>query len=144
MESAIPPHLQVTRTRHRRVPDDYDPPYPAFVARHDAAVKQVVMAYFGAQHQGAAPPAFAAALGWIAERFAASNGPRHWDRATYVDEVGYSTIVSVAYWDDKEAFNGWFADARNGWTGGKVEFSGIGTFIEVLSPGVDRYETLFS
>jgi aldoxime dehydratase len=40
------------------------------------------MAYFGAQHQGAAPPAFAAALVCIAERFAAPNGPRHWDRAT--------------------------------------------------------------
>ncbi len=36
MESAIPPHLQVARTRHRRVPDDYQPPYPAFVARHRA------------------------------------------------------------------------------------------------------------
>ncbi len=23
METAIPPHLQVKRTRHRRVPDDY-------------------------------------------------------------------------------------------------------------------------
>jgi aldoxime dehydratase len=62
VESAIPSHLQVTRTRHRRVPEDYQPPYPAFVARHDAAVKQVVMAYFGGQHEGVAPPAFAAAL----------------------------------------------------------------------------------
>ena len=144
MESAIPDHLQVTRTRHRRVPDDYQPPYPAFVARHAAAVKQVVMAYFGAQHQGAAPPAFAAALDWIAGRFNAPKGPRHWDRASYVDEAGYSTTVSVAYWDDKDAFNAWFPAARNGWTGGEAEFSGVGTFIEVLSPAIDQYETLFS
>ena len=144
MESAIPSHLQVTRTRHRRVPEDYQPPYPAFVARHDAAVKQVVMAYFGVQHEGVAPPAFAAALASIAERFAVPNGPRHWDRATYIDEAGYPTTVSVAYWDDKDAFNAWFPEARNGWTGGEAEFSGIGTFIEVLSPEMDHYETLFS
>ena len=35
MESAIPSHLRAERTRHRRVPDDYAPPYPSFVARHD-------------------------------------------------------------------------------------------------------------
>ena len=27
MESAIPEHLQTARTRHRRVGDDYAPPY---------------------------------------------------------------------------------------------------------------------
>src|SRR6202167_4460809 len=143
MESAIPGHLKVTRTRHRRGPDDYQPPYPAFVARHGAAGKQGGMAEFGAQHPSAPPP-LAGALRWIAERFAAPNGPRHWDRAVYVDEAGYSTAVSVAYWDDKDAFNAWFPQARNGWTGGEVAFPGIGTFIEVLSPAVDHYETLFS
>jgi len=33
METAIPPHLKVARTRHRRVPDDYQPPYPT-IKRH--------------------------------------------------------------------------------------------------------------
>ncbi|MGY4514364.1 hypothetical protein ACVIN2_007818 [Bradyrhizobium sp. USDA 3650] len=33
MESAIPLHLETPRTRHKRVPDDYQPPYPSFVAR---------------------------------------------------------------------------------------------------------------
>ena len=37
MESAIPEHLRSARTRHRRVPDDYAPPYPSFVARHKPA-----------------------------------------------------------------------------------------------------------
>ena len=68
MESAIPPILRPTRTRHRRVPDDYKPPYPSFVARHRPAVEQVVMAYFGVQHAGDAPPARAAALDWVAKR----------------------------------------------------------------------------
>ena len=52
MESAIPGHLQTARTRHRRVRDDYAPPYPSFVARHKPGVTRVVMAYFGLQFRG--------------------------------------------------------------------------------------------
>jgi aldoxime dehydratase len=144
MESAIPPHLQVTRTRHRRVPDDYQPPYPSFVARHRPAVERMVMAYFGVQYRGDAPPARAAALRWIADAFAAAGGPKHWDRAEYVDEAGYTNVVSVAYWDDQKTFEAWFPSARDGWTGTKNNFAGLGTFIEVLSPSVNDYETLFS
>jgi aldoxime dehydratase len=144
MESAIPPHLQVARTRHRRVPDDYQPPYPAFVARYGAAVERVVMAYFGLQYRGDAPPASATALAWLEGQFAGPNGPKHWDRAAYRDEAGYDNIVSVAYWDDQQAFAAWFPAARDGWTGEQQEHSGLGTFIEVLSPSVNDYETLFS
>ena len=144
MESAIPPHLQVARTRHRRVPDDYQPPYPAFVARHGAAVERVVMAYFGLQYRGDAPPACATALAWLEGQFAGPNGPKHWDRAAYRDEAGYDNIVSVAYWDDQQTFAAWFPAAREGWTGEQQEHSALGTFIEVLSPSVNDYETLFS
>jgi len=145
MESAIPPHVQVARTRHRRVPDDYKPPYPAFVARHGTAVDRVVMAYFGLQHVGGAPPpARAAALDWIAAMFGGENGPKHWDRAAYLDEAGYTNMVSVAYWDDQKTFEAWFTAVRDGWTGGKQNYAGLGTFIEVVSPSVNDYETLFS
>ena len=37
MESAIPSHLECLRTRQRRMPDDYEPPYPSFVARFKRA-----------------------------------------------------------------------------------------------------------
>jgi aldoxime dehydratase len=136
--------LQVARTRHRRVPDDYQPPYPSFVARHRPAVERMVMAYFGIQYRGDAPPARAAALGRIADEFAAPGGPKFWDRAEYVDEAGYANVVSVAYWDDQKTFDAWFPAARDGWTGAKNNFAGLGTFIEVLSPSVNDYETLFS
>jgi aldoxime dehydratase len=142
MESAIPPHLQVSRSRHRRVPDDYQPPYPSFVARHRPAVGVVVMAYFGIQHSGGAPKGLPAALKSLEAVFASANGPRHWDRAAYVDEAGYNNTVSVAYWDDRAAFDAWFPAARAAWTG--VEAAGFGKFIEVLSPSVNDYETLFS
>ena len=142
MESAIPEHLKTTRSRHRRVPDDYAPPYPSFVARHKPKVARVVMAYFGLQYRGEAPAAATSALGDMAARFAAAQGPSHWDRAHYIDQAGYSNVVSVAYWDDVAKFDAWFEGAREAWTGRAAE--GIGRYIEVLRPAVARYETLFS
>ena len=53
-------------------------------------------------------------------------------------------MVSVAYWDDQKTFDGWLPSARDGWTGAQRDFAGLGTFIEVLSPSVNDYETLFS
>jgi aldoxime dehydratase len=144
MESAIPPHLQTARSRHRRVPDDYQPPYPSFVARHKPAIGRVIMAYFGIQHRGAATAAAMEALAQMAARFAAANGPSHWDRAQYVDQAGFTNVVSVAYWDDAGRFDAWFATAREAWTGNAAEGGGLGRFIEVLRPRVERYETLFS
>jgi aldoxime dehydratase len=140
MESAIPEHLQAVRSRHRRIPDDYRPPYPSFVARHKPTVAQVVMAYFGLQYRGEAPAG--ASLGEIAAHFASAHGPSHWDRAHYVDQAGFSNVVSVAYWDDVAKFDAWFVPAREAWTGDGEE--GVGRYIEVLRPTVARYETLFS
>lgn len=142
MESAIPPHLETERSRHRRVPDDYRPPYPSFVARYKPAVSRVVMAYFGVQYRGAVPAAATEALAEIAGRFRADRGPSHWDRAQYVDQAGCTNVVSVAYWDDIARFDAWFASSREAWTGTARE--GVGTFIEVLRPSVARHETLFS
>jgi aliphatic aldoxime dehydratase len=142
MESAIPGHLKTVRSRHRRVPDDYSPPYPSFVARHKPTVTRVVMAYFGLQYRGEPPATAAGSLGEIAAHFAQPNGPSHWDRAQYVDQAGLSNVVSVAYWDDIAKFDAWFAPAREAWTGSGAE--GIGRYIEVLRPSVARYETLFS
>jgi aldoxime dehydratase len=113
MESAIPQHLLTARTRHRRVPDDYAPPYPSFVARHKPSVDRVVMAYFGIQTQGAPSPAAEQAIARIASAFAAGGGPAHWDRARYIDEAGFSNIVTVAYWDDRKKFDDWFPAARD-------------------------------
>ncbi|HEY4115007.1 MAG TPA: phenylacetaldoxime dehydratase family protein [Rhizomicrobium sp.] len=141
MESAIPPHLETKRSRHKRVPDDYQPPYPSFVARYKPAVNRVVMAYFGVQSRDSTP-AVTEALARIAQRFAAADGPSHWDRARYIDQAGYANVVSVAYWDDTARFDAWFKAAREDWTGRAAD--GIGTFIEVLRPTVERHETLFS
>ncbi len=117
MESAIPDHLQCPRTRHRRIPDDYAPPYPAAVARYKPDVKQVVMAYFGAQYLGEPLPNRAdKALMSIAGAFGNDKGPGHWDRALYVDEAGFTNIISIGYWDIPAEFDAWFGNYGAGWT----------------------------
>nr|GAJ35837.1 phenylacetaldoxime dehydratase [Bradyrhizobium sp. DOA9] len=124
------------------MPDDYQPPYPSFVARYKPSVSRVVMAYFGVQCGGAAPAAAMDALNELAGLFAMDGGPSHWDRARYADQSGFENVVTVAYWDDLARFDAWFGRAREMWTGRMRE--GVGTFIEVLRPIVARHETLFS
>jgi aldoxime dehydratase len=144
MESAIPEQLRTARTRHKRVPEDCTPPYPSFVARHKPSVTGVVMAYFGLQYKGEVPAAAAEALDWIAGAFQSEHGASHWDRAQYIDEAGHANVVSVAYWDDPVRFDIWFPFARRDWTGDGRSINDFGTFIEVLRPAVEGYETLFS
>ena len=80
----------------------------------------------------------------LAADFTASDGPTHWDRASYVDEAGFTNVVTVAYWDDRQTFDRWFPAARERWTGEQRTNNGFGTFIEALYPSVEGYETLFS
>jgi len=145
MESAIPKHLVCPRTRHRRIPDDYAPPYPSVVARYKSGVKQVVMAYFGVQYRGATLPNEAdKVLMSVARAFGSDQGPGHWDRAQYVDEANFTNIISVGYWDVPTEFDAWFGRHGAGWTDGTVAGSAVGTFSEILRPTVERFETLFS
>jgi aldoxime dehydratase len=103
------------------------------------------MAYFGVQHPGAGPLAASqAALARIAGAFGASDGPGSWDRARYRDEAGYTNILSIGYRDAPEAFDRWFAAHGTAWTHPSQAAKGLGTFVEVLRPAVERFETLFS
>lgn len=98
MESAIAQHLQGPRARHRRISDDYNPPYPSIVARFDPAVTRVVMAYFGVQYKDERDRNGATkALEEIAGAFGSDRGASSWDRATYVDETGFLNTISVGY-----------------------------------------------
>ena len=143
MESAIPEHLKTGRTRTRRIPGDYEPPYPSFVARHKPGVQRVVMAYFGVQYRGA-PPAAAQALRRIEAAFAAADAPGHWDRAAYTDQAGWENVISIAYWDAPARFDAWFAVHGRDWAADAHSHGGSCYFTEGLRPAVERYEALFS
>lgn len=140
MESAIPTHLTVERTRHRRIPDDYVPPYPAFVSRTTPDVRQVVMAYLGLQFPGDTPPSDA--LQRLETALGDTDGPGHHDRAYQAHPAGYTDLVTIAYWDDPAMFDRWFASHRDGWIGDGATADGTGRWIEILRPTVEEFETL--
>lgn len=133
VESAIPAYLTVERTRARRVPDSYAPPYPSYVARNAEAVRQVVMAYFGLQPAGDPPP-----LADLDAALAGPDGAGHHDRA-----AGDGEIVTAAYWSDPAVFDRWWAAHRESWLGDDVR-DGHGRWAEIVRPRMEEHETLFS
>ncbi|OUM01163.1 phenylacetaldoxime dehydratase family protein [Variovorax sp. JS1663] len=147
MESAIAEHLKCPRTRHRRIEDDYAPPYPAWSARAPQGVGQVVMGFFGVQSRGREMQGRAcAALLEIARGFTRADGPGHHDLAHHVDADGYDNMIAIAYWDDPQRFERWSAtpgiDAW--WQSDERLSDGIGYFREIALPRSERYETLFN
>ncbi|EFQ89432.1 hypothetical protein CFE70_005125 [Pyrenophora teres f. teres 0-1] len=72
--------------------------------------------------------------------------PSFWEVASVLDKKGAYNIAVVAYWpstdlhrdwQEKAGFNAW-------WQSSDREKDGHGWFQEVLSPTVDRFETVFS
>jgi aldoxime dehydratase len=144
IESVIPQHLQTERTQGTRRPNGYTPPYPCFTGRYDPSVTQVAMAYYGVQFQGSTPPeSVRSALAELDKAAGASDGPGHWDRARYVDEAGYTNIVSMLYWDDPATWQAWRASAP-AWVDEERLSPEAGYFLEVATPTAERFETLFS
>ncbi|HXJ24324.1 MAG TPA: phenylacetaldoxime dehydratase family protein [Streptosporangiaceae bacterium] len=146
MESAIPQHLAARRTQPTRMKPDWQPPYPSFVARFAPSVARVAMAYFGVQYRsGSEPPAIArAALDDLAAACSGPDGPGWADRAAYVDEAGYDTVITIAYWDDPARHERWSAGARTMWLGDRHASGDAGFFLESVRPSTARFETLFS
>ena len=104
-EPAIPPHLDLPRSRVKKMSEGYEPPHATFAARFRPSVLKVVMGYFGVQYRGAETQRVTAALNHLTKSFDLPNGPRYWDRARYVDEALYTNIISVAYWDSPDLWN---------------------------------------
>lgn len=144
IESAIPAHLRCPRSRPRRIPDDYAPPYPAYVARYPRQVEAVVMAYLGVQFEPAQAAAGQAALAELDARLDAADGPAHRDRARGTDSAGFDNVLSVAYWSDAAAWERWQAAFEPWWSDAARERGAVGLFIEAFVPRAEQFETLFS
>ena len=147
MESAIDKHLMCPRLRDRRIEADYTPPYPGWVGRADAAVEQVVMGYFGVQSRGEQQLSAACkALRSIVQQLSLEDGPGHHDLTHYVDAAGYDNMIAIAYWDNPQAFLRWQAGepVARWWDDEALGSDGLGYFREILSPGVERFETFYA
>ncbi|KQQ62419.1 phenylacetaldoxime dehydratase [Pseudomonas sp. Leaf127] len=143
MDSSIAEHLRQPRRQASSTPPGYQPPYPAWSARFDPLVGQVVMACFGVQSRQAVG---LAELGPITTLFAADAGPRYWDSAHCVDAKGFATCIAIAYWSDVAAFEQWrqASGFAAWWQDPARETGPLGWFMEVVCPTADRFETLFS
>jgi len=147
MESAIPSHLQCPRTRPVRASEDYTPPYPSWVARIDPSVKQVAIAYLGVQYRGTAAQTTARrAILRLKELATRVGGPRHHDVAYDKDGADFDTLVFIAYWSDPIELERWLAlpELMQWWADEDRVNEGVGWFREIICPGIDRFETLFS
>ncbi|MEJ2885510.1 phenylacetaldoxime dehydratase family protein [Actinomycetospora aeridis] len=146
MESAIDTHLQRPRTLSRRVPDEYVPPFPIWVARAEQDVTRVAMGWFGVQYRGEEHRDEGwATLRAIVDGFALEDGPGGWDVTHHVDAQGWDTLVVVGYWRDAATSQQWFArpEVAGWWDAPDRLTANVGVFREILSPGVDRFETLY-
>ncbi|WP_409302477.1 phenylacetaldoxime dehydratase family protein [Pseudomonas sp. KCJK8993] len=143
IESAIPKHLVCPRLEAASTPHDYQAPFPAWTARFTPLVERVVMACFGAQAPG---PLGLESLAPYIERFALANGPLYWDPAQCQDATGTHNLVAIAYWADVAAFERWRCDSGfdQWWQAPERETEATGRFVEIVTPGQEWFETLFS
>lgn len=144
-ESAIPPHLRVPRT----VPPKRNPPvgrssFASFSHMLGENVKTLSIAYIGLQSQTASWDELAETMKSAPLQLDGNDGPDHRDRARYVDEAGFRTVMIAAYWLDAAQFRSWMSSAGMDWVDPIVPADGHGRFLELLWPGVDRVETIVS
>lgn len=147
MESAIDKHLVCPRTLSRRVADDYQPPFPMYVARAAEDLSQVVMGYFGVQYRGADKRSVAlAALRRIVADFDAPDGPGNHDLTQHTDNQGYDNLIAVGYWRDPDAYARWIASpaVAEWWASDARLADGIGYFREIVAPRAEQFETLYA
>jgi aldoxime dehydratase len=147
MESAVDKHLQCPRSLSRRVADDYQPPFPMFVARAADDLTQVVMGYFGVQYRGAEHRAEAlAALQHITGDFGLDDGPGEYDMTHHQDAEGYDNLIAVGYWRDPATYERWLArpEVADWWRSDERLGANVGFFREIVSPRADQFETLYA
>lgn len=144
MESAIPEHLVTERTIAPRMREGHTPPYPSFSARFGDKIDGVTCALLGVQSPAPLNASAQQAAEQIWEACAAEDGPVSREVATHVDEQGYENRLILAYWDDQERFERWFARHRDAVIGAGESVEDHGRWIEVIAPAASDMETLYS
>ena len=146
MESAIDKHLKCPRTLSRRVPDEYQPPFPMWVARADEQLEQVVMGYWGVQYRGEDQREAALnAMRHIAAGLSLPDGPLSHDLTHHTDNSGYDNLMIVGYWKDPAAYCRWLRtpEVIEWWSSEDRVSDGLGFFREIVAPRAEQFETLY-
>ena len=153
LESAIPKHLQQERTRPSSLPDEYEPPFPAYCARFPENAKDLVMGIFGAQFgPGTAgnedSTVVTKALSTLTSFTSAelTSAPSFSEAAAVTDAKGFYDIAVLAYWPSKELYTHWSVTSgfQKWWEELNPEAQQHGWFRETFFPPIERFETVFS
>jgi len=82
----------------------------------------------------------------LREHFVLPDGPGHHDLAHYVDEASFDNLIAIAYWDADAPFQRWLANPIQAawWNDPARTADEVGYFREIVRPGAEHFETLFS
>lgn len=144
LESAIPKHLQTVRTQPLGLPEAFLPTTQSYSARFKPTVKILPMVFYEVQYRKASQQSVEA-IDCIKMHLGLSDGPSFWDQAKYVDELGYTNVIFVGYWDSDKTFTSWNRQSPIDWWFSNVSLNGdVGLFRECYIPGIEDTETTFS
>ncbi|NMO02765.1 phenylacetaldoxime dehydratase family protein [Gordonia sp. TBRC 11910] len=146
MESAIAEHLRCPRSTPSALREGWQPPYPSYVARFAPTVDRIGMMILGAQFPDSqtVPAEVATARAELLDSLVNHCGAKRFDEVGYVDEAGFRTVATVAYWDDADAYREALEQLRKSWLSDARVDGAAGYFIEAIAPSLDRVETLYS
>lgn len=127
----------------KNMPNNWEPPNPAWSADFDHDVNQVIVAYLAAQSKDGDIAEF---LTWIQSVLTTEHAPAHHERASYDDTSGYQNDVFICYWTDRSTFEKWNeSDRVNEWWNNEQRLTAnYGVWREIIIAPMNRLETLFS
>lgn len=147
-EPAIPEHLRAERTVPAKMPEGYQPPFPAFASRFPKKATDLVMAVIGAQYPSIekVDPAAQKKLESFTSLSASTSAPSFQEWASVTDSKGFYNHTLIAYWSSKEAYDSWTCESgfKQWWDSIEPGEAAHGWFLEVFFPSMDRLETNFS
>ncbi|KAF2864931.1 phenylacetaldoxime dehydratase [Massariosphaeria phaeospora] len=149
LDTAIPLHLRKERTTTPVLSPNFVPPYPSYASLFPTSIEQIVMAILGVQYHSKKisypTPEIAMLTSFLAGGSDATH-PSFWEPASMTDELGCYNIAIIAYWPSFALYQEWREESgfAKWWDGLVAVPEAHGWFLEVLSPTVDRWETINS
>lgn len=145
LEHAIPEHLEKERSVPSKLPEHYQPPFPAYCARFPESFQGLILAVIGVQQKKKREDKYHRMLLEFVHEKAHDAGPEHWELASSTDHKGYENIAILAYWTNQNAYDAWKDKSgfQSFWHFLEPNDE-VGWFQETFSPTIDRFETVFS
>ncbi|CAI6338865.1 unnamed protein product [Periconia digitata] len=147
LECAIPEKMRAERTCPVGTPQNFQPPFPGYCARFPEKMDNLVMAIIGAQFSSPSADdgtAIAQVKEFMAKGPEALR-PAFWEVVSVTDKKSAFNIGVIAYWSGTEVYKQWTLESEflKWWESLSAE-KDHGWFLEVLSPSLERFETIFS